>query len=93
MGSKRDGGVTDGLGGRYPGRFKTPVSKRMSLRTVSEFDERTRTEDLGLRRVGEERGSGNCDRSAMSPGLELSASAVESNAVIQGRESNACRCE
>lgn len=47
-------------------------------------------EGLDLRRVGEEQGSGNCDRSAMSDGLELNASAVESNAVIQGRESNAC---
>lgn len=66
-----------------------PISETMSLRTASEFAERTRTEGLGLHQVGEQ-GSGNCDRSAMSDGLKLSASTVESNAVIQGRESNAC---
>jgi hypothetical protein len=90
VGSKRENGVTDGLAGRYPGRLKMLVSEIMSLRTVSELAERTRIEGLDLRRVGEERGSGNCDRSAMSDGLKLNASAVESNAVIQGRESNAC---
>ena len=67
-----------------------PVSEIMSLQTISEFAERMQTEDLDLRRVGEERGSGSCDRSAMSDGLKLSASAVESNAVIQGRASNTC---